>query len=168
MIKNKVRGLRRKCRQMVRRIEAQTELFPAPDSGCDYWHLHLPVTQTFIDSRRTSSKVRRLCVQTLIERAYHLWQLTPEGEDVRVVAAIVLPQLWASQIIVFFGPTHFNGFFDRNSQHQKWDLIQNRSLINKWNLMLPRNFEERGYDEVTHDEEATFKSQVWFIGNLSQ
>ncbi len=168
MIKTKPRGWRRKCRQMVRRIEAETESFPARDLECDYWHLHLPVAQTLIDSQHAPFNVRRLCVQTLIERAHHLLRRAPKGEDIRVVAAISLPELWASQIIVFFGPSYFGGFFERNDLEQRWILVENQSLIGDWKLHLPTEFRERGYDETINDGEQVFKSQIWFIGNLDR
>lgn len=165
MFRSKPRGLRRKFRQMVRRIEAETELFPPRDVE-SYWHLHLPVARTFIDSQRTPFTTRRLCVQTLIDRAHHLSRVAPESEDIRVVVAVTLPELWASQIIVFFGPNYFDRFFERSGDEQQWVLIENRSLINEWQLKLPPEFQEQGYDETICEEELLFKSRIWFIGNL--
>ena len=167
MIKSKPRGLRRKCRNMVRRIEEETKLLPPCDAELHFWHLHLPVAQKFIDSQRTPFKVRRLCVRTLIERAHHLWRVAPE-EEIRVVAAINLPELWASQIIVFFGSSHFDKFFERDGEEQKWSLIENRSLIKEWQFQLPSGFQERVYNEMTSDNEAVSKSRIWFIGDLNK
>ena len=50
--KKKVRGGIRKSRIMVREIEKLTENFPELDLNHGYWHIHLPVSQVFIDSKK--------------------------------------------------------------------------------------------------------------------
>ena len=45
--RKKVRGLRRKCRAMIKGIEEYTKEFPQKnDRG--YWHLHLPVAKALL------------------------------------------------------------------------------------------------------------------------
>ena len=140
-MKTKPRGLRRRCRNMTRTLAQQTEAFPSPHARSAFWHLHLPVVRGLVDSPKTPFGVRRSCAQTLIDRATHLASLAPQDGSTRVVAAISLPDLWASQIIVFFGAGYFSRFFERNSTTQKWTLLaQNRSLIKEWNLQLPDGF----------------------------
>ncbi|KAF0815886.1 hypothetical protein KIS4809_5313 [Bacillus sp. ZZV12-4809] len=75
----------------------------------DYWHMHLPVAQEFINSSKTPYKVKRLCIQTLLERAEDLIRIKPnDKEKYRVVVAIDYPELWDSQIIVFKVESYFN------------------------------------------------------------
>lgn len=167
--RSKVRGARRKCRAMVEAIGDGTEVFPQEHRlGCGYWHLHLPVDQGFIDSLKTPFPVRRQCVQTLIDRCGHLYNLKPpSNEPIRVVASISLPYLWDSQVIVFFGQDYFRTFFDRSSECQSWTpLRESRSIRSEWHLDIPETFQERGYHERIRDEDMAYDGELWFIGEL--
>jgi hypothetical protein len=158
------------CRQMVERIEKETENFPEEDRpGGGYWHMHLPVARTFIDSPRTPQAIRKTCIQTLIDRANYLCTLKPVDvvAPTRVVAAITLPNLFDAQIIVFFGSVYFETFFDRNSSRQRWiHLPDDRSMVKEWELSIPNNFIERGYHEIIQDEDVSHDGEIWFIGEL--
>ncbi|OLP64697.1 hypothetical protein BACPU_22870 [Bacillus pumilus] len=68
-----------------------------------YWHLSLPVAQV-IYSHNTHKKIKRLCIQALLDSAKHLIDLKPNDEEhYRVLVLVDLPGLWYSQIIVFKG-----------------------------------------------------------------
>lgn len=151
---------------MVDWLAGKTKSFPKPFYGRDYWHLHLYSPRNFIRSKATPFGVRRLCAQTMIDRARHLAAIAPPGESVRVVVALSLPDLCGSQIIVFFGSDYFNTFFSRRTETQEWTQLENNSLIKAWNLQLPDGFSERGYLEETQDEDEVHKGQIWFIGQL--
>jgi hypothetical protein len=168
-MKTKQRGLHRKCQDMVRRISEQTEVFPKPHQESDYWHLHLPVAYGLLDSTSTPFGVRRLCVQTLVARAKYLASIAPAGEvSTRVVVAINLPELWSSQIIVFFGSKYFDAFFNRNTEAQRWTkLPQNRSLVREWSIIPPEGFSEHGFLEEIDEEGYNHKGELWFIGQLT-
>lgn len=160
---------KKKLIQLVNRIVKNTSKFPSEDiKGCGYWHMHLPVAEKFIDSKKTAKFIRKTCIQTLIDRAYHLSKLKPPNKmPVRVVASINLPSLFASQIIVFFGDNYFSSFFDRNSKEQSWKFIkQQKSLLDEWDLNLPDGFIEKGYYEEIHDEDFDYSGELWFIGEL--
>jgi hypothetical protein len=103
------------AREMVRDIVALTEIFPNKHRrGRGYWHMHVPVNGKLIDGSRARKTVRRLCIQTLIDRAYHLWTLKPRQlQKSKVVVAIDSPNLSDSQIIIFFSEEYFARFFDR-------------------------------------------------------
>ncbi len=166
--KKKVRGAKRKSNQMIRDINELTSQFPDVDLEYGYWHMHLPVAQTFIDSSKTPMYIRKLCVQSLINGVERLINIRPKlNISSRVVASIDLPHLWHSQIIVFFGDEYFNSFFKRDNTYQKWTpLPKERSLVREWNLYLPEIFEFRGYKEELQDEDYKAVNELWFIGEL--
>lgn len=168
MRNQKVRGIKRKVSNMINRIEEETADFPL-DFYNGYWHLHLPVAQGFIDSPKTPLGIKRLCVQTLIERAKHMMELKPStGEKYRVVVYINFQALFASQIIVFAGDAHFKGFFDRNHDHQKWiPLFKERRIASEWRINVPENMDVVGFKEAITDEGGEVHNRdIWFIGEL--
>lgn len=166
--KKKVRGAKRKCHSMISNIYMLTEYFPDSSNHREYWHMHLPVAQTFIDSTKTPAFARKECIQTLINRVKHLIENRPEKDSkARVVVCINWPNLWHSQIIVFFSEDYFKGFFDRNNDYQKWtQLSQKRSLSKELNLIIPEGFMENGYLEKIFDEDFKSVSELWYFGEL--
>jgi hypothetical protein len=165
----KVRGRRRRCRSMIRNIESVGRRFPVEDRpGCGYWHFHMPVAQSFIDSPKTPHRIRRCCVQTVLDTAAKLRELKPCTEaTTRVVAAIDLPRVIDSQIIVFFGDTHYSEFFCRDTDEQRWEpLPPNRSLVSEWTLNVPSDFRQRGYHERISDDDCVHEGEVWFLGEI--
>ena len=168
MSDKKVRGLKRKTKNMVKRIEQETIKFSSDFyNGC--WYLHLPVAQDFISSNKTPFAIKRLCIQTLLDRAEYLVSIKPFAlEKLRVVVAIDLPDLWNSQIIVFSGDSHFKGFFERNDDYQKWiPLSRERYIVSEWNLSVSKGMDILGIrEEITDEGGEQFESEIWFIGEL--
>lgn len=95
MREKKVRGMKRKTNEMVTIIEESTREFPADiEQGYWYWHLPLPVAYDFICTNKTPQKIKRLSIQTLINRAEHLIDLKPiDGEVYRVVVVVDATEL---------------------------------------------------------------------------
>jgi len=164
----KIRGLKRKTRNMVNRLAQETIKFPS-DFYNGYWHLHLPVAQDFIYSSKTPFGIRKICIETLISRAEHLIKIKPmTSEKTRVVVAIDLPGLWNSQIIVFSGDSYFEGFFERNDQYQKWiPISKDRDFESEWRIHIPENLNAKGFNELITDEDGEiYSGEIWFIGEL--
>ncbi|WBW99490.1 DUF3916 domain-containing protein [Oceanirhabdus sp. W0125-5] len=164
----KVRGVRRKFDSLEKRILLFTETFPEPDYEYGYWHLHLPTSQAFIDSPKTPVSVRKKCIQLLIDRARFLIDNKPNIDiTTRVIIAISLPNLWSSQIIVFFGEEYYRKFFDRNSEYQKWlSLPQKRNIEKEWGLNILEFMKVKGYRQEIIDEDDMYVNELWFIGEL--
>ncbi len=168
MIISKVRGQKRKLSTFKHNLINQTEIFPKEDKkDCGYWHLHIPIARDFIDSKNTSTKIRRTIIQTLISRTEHLIKLKPNNTKTRVVTAINLPYIFDSQIVVFFGDNYFNNFFERDSDEQRWiALSENRSLKSEWSLIYSDSLIECGYKEIIKDEDYIHEGEIWFVGEL--
>jgi hypothetical protein len=170
MPEKKVRGLRRKTKNMIQRIDEVTTNFPT-DFFNGYWHLHLPVAQSFISSSKTPFGIKRLCIQTLLNRTKHLVSIKPNtstSEKIRVVVAIDLPGLWNSQIIVFSGDSYFRGFFDRNDEFQRWiPISKERNIGSEWGLNIFKEFDVLGFkEEITDEDGHQYKGEIWFVGEL--
>lgn len=167
--RSKVRGARRKCSGMIEAIREATLVFPEEHApGWQYWHMHLPVDQAFIDSQKTPHWVRRQCMQCLIDGAERLKGLKPKSDDtIRVVASISLPQLWDSEIIVYFSQEYFDKVFSFEPEWRTWTpLRESRSVSKERCLTIPEGFQERGYHLRVRDEELPYDGDRWFIGEL--
>lgn len=167
MREKRIRGMKRKTANMIRRIEENTAVFPEVFTN-GYRDFKLPVAQGFIDSGKTSRQIRRLCMQKLLDRASHLMEIRPDdNETYRVVAAIFLPKLWSSQLIVFKGDEYFASFFDRENDYQTWmPLSSNRHVQVEWELFMPSRFQSMGYREIIKEDKACYEGQIWFFGDI--
>lgn len=167
MREKKVRGMKRKTQQIIKEMNAHTQSFP--ENVSDYWHLPLPAAYDFMTSNRTPKKIKRLCIQTLLNRAEHLIDLKPNDGDIyRVVVAVDLPGLWHSQIIVFKGDSYVKDFFNRQDEYQTWlPLSDQRNIQKDWDLSVPQNMRTIGFKEViTDDDEVSYEGERWFMGEL--
>lgn len=167
MKEKKVRGLKRKTKNVISDIKEITSEFPQ-NIYDGYEHFHLPVSQSFINSSKTPTKIKKLVMQTLIERANYLINLKPnDGEKYRVVVAISKPFLWSSQIIIFKGETHYENFFKRNDEYQKWIEFSNeKSIVVENGLLNENNLKVKGFKEIITDEDFIYEGEIWFIGEL--
>lgn len=163
----KIRGVRRHCTSLALRLSEQTQSFPTPHDGRGYWHLHLPVAQSFIDSPRTRQSIRQACAQILVDAGSRLLWRRPASNSARVVVAVTTPRLFDSQLIAFFSEDYFASFFQRCGPDQFWTpLPAGRSLSSEWGLSLPSGFSERGFHAHIHDEDQEWDGEVWFFGEL--
>ncbi|WP_106532470.1 DUF3916 domain-containing protein [Planomicrobium soli] len=170
MREKKVRGKHRKMKSLIQRIEEYTEAFPEEFHN-GYWYLPLPAAEDFINSSKTPAKVKRLCIQTLLDRGRRLSSMKPGKEKFCVVISVCLPDLWRSQLIIFEEDFCFEGFFNRNNEDQKWlPLPLERNLQTEWSLAAPNHFRSFGFQEVITDKEAGYfyDGELWFIGEFQK
>lgn len=169
MHEKKIRGMKRKTNAMIKRIEEHTKMFPSTFYNDEYWYMPLPVSQNFIESHKTPRKVKRLCIQTLIDRVNHLIKIQPsDTHTYRVVALISIENLWRSQIIVFKNDDYFHNFFNRNNEFQKWILLSNEiDFWETWGISIFPTPQLLRFQEVIYDEDTIDEKEIWFIGELS-
>ncbi|MED0873113.1 DUF3916 domain-containing protein [Bacillus mobilis] len=169
MREKKIRGMKRKTNTMIQRIEEHTKTFPSAFYNDAYWYMPLPVSQAFIDSCKTPRKVKRLCIQTLLNQAQHLIKIKPsDTHTYRVVVLISIESLWNSQIIAFKNEDYFHNFFNRNSECQKWIPLSNESdFWETWGISIWSPFQTLHFQEVIYDEGTIDEKEIWFVGELS-
>ncbi|KAA6478190.1 DUF3916 domain-containing protein [Bacillus cereus] len=169
MREKKIRGMKRKTNTLIKRIEEHTKTFPSIFYNDEYWNMLLPVSQTFIDSRKTPRKVKRLCIQTLLNQANHLINMKPsDTHTYRVVVLISINNLWGSQIIIFKNEDYFHNFFNRNSEFQKWILLSNEiDFWEKLEITVCHSFETLRFQEIIYDEDECYEKEILFIGELN-
>jgi len=168
--KKKVRGLKRRKEALINYISDITEHMPNPsESGLGYWHLHLPFTQSYIYSSKLPNKFRREIMQILIDRVSYLKSIKSKGQaEYRIYALVSLPNLFDSQLVVYPHNSWFEGFFERDSEEQKWlPLDKSRNLIQEWELNCPSDIQIKGFKEIISEEDYYSEGENWFIGELN-
>ena len=120
---------------------------------------------SFIESHKTPRKVKRLCIQTLIDRVNHLIKIKPnDTHTYRVVTIISIENLWRSQIIVFKNDDYFQNFFNRNNEFQTWIPLSNEiNFWETWGISIRPTAQLFHFQEVIYDEDTIDKKEIWFI-----
>ncbi|MEE6453190.1 DUF3916 domain-containing protein [Gottfriedia acidiceleris] len=97
-----IRGIRRRYKSLEKDLVTFTDNIPNPfESSLGYWHLHLPFSQDYIDSKNTPKWLRRKVIQLLINRVSYLKIIkSKEHSHFRIYTTICLPHLFHSQIVV--------------------------------------------------------------------
>lgn len=169
--KKKIRGKRRKMTSFFARLIKETERFPEEDRpACGYWHLHMPVSKTFVDSASTPQSIRRIFIQAVLDAASRLRDLKPTAArgNIRIVASIRLPFLFDSQITIFFGDEYYSTFFRRESAEQRWTTLPGeRDLQREQSLNIPEGLQQKGFLESISDEDYCCEGEVWFFGEFA-
>ena len=85
----------------------------------------------------------------------------------KVLLIISLPDIFYSELTVFFDEEYYNDFFKRNNEQQKWTrLPKNRSLLCEWDIQS--NLPELGFLEEIIDEGFSSKGELWFYGDIPE
>ncbi len=157
----KQRGQRRKLKRLLKYID---EFIPFEDTQKQYEHFHVPCRSDFLNSRKTSSKIRTAFVKKWVETVEKF--ISEKPKDIpfcKVVGLVSEEDLWESQIIIFYDDYYYNNFWNRNWGYQTWTQINNRRSL-KEIYRLGTSLNELCYEEklVDEDDSTIFYTTMWF------
>lgn len=162
--KKKQRGQRRKLAAMLRNIESFVP-YKNIDTDRGYECFKVP-SDMFIEYPKTSSKIKTEFCRKWLKAAERFIAQRPEDIGFcKVVAVICMPNLWCSQITIFYDENYYSTFFDRHGPYQTWTKLPGkRSLLAERNIVS--ELTECGYREVIIDEDCTYEGELWFYGEV--
>ena len=159
----KQRGQKRKLKALQNNIK---QLCPFQNTDCKYEHFHVPCSQ-FISSPKTSRKIKtKFCKVWLDKTAEIIEQKPCNLSFCKVVAVIDEVDFWNSQIIIFYDESYYNSFWLRNSNEQTWNPISNQDKSFVQDRHIVTCLKEKGYYEKIIDEGFTYKTTLWFYGDV--
>ena len=156
------------------RLWSESLNFPkAPWEGRGYYNWKLPMPRALVSPPAARVPVQAACIHVLISAAERLAsQKLPGLEHARVFAIVSLPDLFSSEICIFFDPDYQASFHTRDSADERWTLKPNDSPIRRFSLSLPSDFEEWGFDtfyrDDTFDPPYIEEGETWLIGETSK
>ncbi|MGQ3040277.1 MAG: DUF3916 domain-containing protein [Brevundimonas sp.] len=142
---------------------------PGPFEGRGYYHWKLPMPRALVSSPTARQPVQAICVQVLMDAAERLAAEKPqELNHARVFAIIGFPDVFSSEVCIFFDPQYLASFCARDRADERWTRKLGEGLVSRLGLSLPTGFEERGFDTLSRDD--TFEppyveeGETWLIG----
>lgn len=171
----KLRGVSRRLRALKEWAASFEDIFPRltdRDYADGYWNCKIPVAWSLAEGPHTTPEIQAICVQAMIDAAYHLAQAKPAHmNDIRVTCLLSLPSLFASELCVYTQEDYYRWHIGE----QPWPSvhkspIKDKSLCKEWNLSLPSLFSEYGMLVTTEIEDegerSTYIREDWLIGEI--
>lgn len=161
----------RRMRALRRRVDRLAADFDwSRCEGPGYWNWKLPLLRHPIEGASARQAVQAGVAQLLIDTAHRLIARRPADlRYAKVVVVISLPDMFASEICVFFDEAYRASFVDRQGDEETWTPA-NDSLVERWKLKVGKGFGEFGFDYVRRDldfDPAWVQAgQVWMIGEV--
>jgi len=114
-IVRRMRALRRRADRLVADFDwARCE-------GPGYWNWKLPLLRHPIEGASARQAVQIGVAQLLVDTAHRLIARRPADlGDAKVVVVISLPDMFASEICVFFDEAYRASFVDRQGEEETW------------------------------------------------
>lgn len=161
----KVRNPKRHLKALRCWAESLEGLYPEENS-CGYEHWKIPVLDRLVQGPTSHPEWQCEAIASLVVAAEKLIAAKPAELQGKSWVAVLLcyPNLWESEVIVFFSEDYYERF------NYKKNLITKQRISEKLKLTLPANFVEVGshisYEEEPDefdDEVYRYESQHWFL-----
>lgn len=166
MYYGKVRGQQRKLKRLLKYIE-EIEPYKFINNSERFEHYHVP-GDVWIEMPKTSSKVKTKFCKAWIKKTEEILDAKPEGlEFCKVVCDICIPDLWNSQIIIFYDREYYDSFWNRHGEYQDWTRIDDGLSFAKERNIITK-LKEIGFKEIIHDEDKTYITHIWFYGEVDE
>ena len=160
--KKKQRGQNRRLKRLLKNL---SQWQPFEDEYVEeiYDHFHVP-SSPFIQHPKTRENIKKLFREQWVAKANELIEQKPDDLNFcKIVAIIIEPDLWCSQIIIFYDETYYNSFFSKAEGSQIWEEIP--VFDNVPTSLNKRYFKETVYEEDVIVYQGTLKcfGDVWTL-----
>jgi uncharacterized protein DUF3916 len=164
--KEKLRGKKRRLNELDTWANSFQHTFPIPHDN-QFINWKIPVVDRLVTGPQTNVQIQRHCVSALLCAATHLITSKPAElkESCRIAVLLALPDLFSSEVTVFFDKEYYAGFYNYDQP-----LPASDSFTKKLGLVLPKGFKEIGTLLETEDEDedtgktTKFTEERWTLG----
>lgn len=165
-LRRKQRGQKRKLAKLIEYVNKfETDY----TSKYLYQCFRVPCSIDFINSKKTSGKVKsEFCRAWLQKTKQFIEQRPDDNKFMKIVAIISVSDLWSCQINIFYDEEYYLDFFKRNTNLEEHILINDKSFKKSRNISS--NLREMGLKEnySWYDEEILVfaREERWFYGEF--
>ena len=164
-MKKKQRSLirqRYKLKELIKNID---DILPFQDTVSEYEHFHVPGGM-FIEGKKTYDSIKKeFCRKWIIKTEEIIKNKPQELGFCKVIAMIDVPNYWSSQIIIFYNKEYYDSFWDRNSEYQVWEKIDDELSLAR-DIEIETELKEVMYKEIIRDEDYFGEAYLWFYGEV--
>jgi Protein of unknown function (DUF3916) len=169
----KIRGVPRRLRSLRGWSDSFNEWFPDIDDlnpKLRYCNWKIPILSSLVEGKQAKQTVQAECAQRLINACSHLIAAKPDwARSYRVTCSVYLSDMFSSEVCIYMDEDYYKGHTDDSvSDYGTVTRIQNKSLIQEWQLALPEGLDELGVLLNFHrpDDDWMLKGERWFFGEV--
>lgn len=171
MPEKKLRGIARRLRAIRQWPERLSRVMPHDVWTSDerYWNWKIPVASSLVQGRYATNATRRACAQGLIDAtALLLAQKPDDARSIRVLCAICLPDMFASEVCIYLKEDYFNAHLSEQVNiFGERRVIRDRKLSSEWELSVPLGMSELGVTvTVIDDDDRPYTYECWYFGEV--
>jgi len=164
--KKKLRGVKRRLRALDYWADSAKGYFPSEDADEKYSNWKIPVYQGLVEPPTTNIAIQKHCIYALLRAANYFVEAKPkEMEHAIVTVLIPYPDMFSSEICVFFDQDYFVEFYQRNNEWQSLTPTTEPQLSSTLDFIVPAPFSEVGFhhkiQDKDEDEIFTFENEWW-------
>lgn len=168
--KKKLRGLRRRLRDLGRWADSFIGYFPKVSELQDnYWEEKIPIESNLVEGAKSRIKIKKECITSTIRACSNLIQSKPDyAQGYRVICLIVEPHLFPSRICVWKSINYYKSYASEcDTAYVECKRNTTKSLVKKYGLLVPMGMREVGYD-IAEKENGVVINRIthWFIGEI--
>ena len=151
--KEKLRGIKRRLKALDKWADAYEGCFPLDSVNEKFWNCKVPVVDRLVNPPASNKKLQAHCATAMLRAACFIQQAKPANLPyAKVTVLLTYPDMFDSELCVFFDKAYFKRFFSRNSPDLSLTPLQGKSLLKQLNIYLPQGFKESGFHCIINDE----------------
>ena len=162
--KAKVRGIERRFKALEKWANDFEGKHVVTDEE-NYYNFKIPVLDRLVNPPKATHEHQKRAIECLLTAAGHLVKAREDSdrEYYKVAVLLVLPNLFQSEVTVFFSKSYYQGFYNHSNP-----LPKDSAPSLQFNINIPESFNECGgtveWDDEYEDETVHVKEQWWTIG----
>lgn len=161
--KEKLRGVKRRIRTLENWPNDFRSWFPT-DARFGFWNCKIPVLDRLVSPKFTNQSIQVRAVNALVQSVENIRNARSAQDTDSIVAGIVTyPDMFNSELCVFFDKTHFHKFFKRSTPSQSLLPTKTDSLCKRFGFVVPEGFVETGYDFSFLNDDDVWEYSQWWI-----
>ncbi|GGI11691.1 DUF3916 domain-containing protein [Gottfriedia solisilvae] len=176
--KKKIRGLKRRFRNLNRYILEREEVLPIPPNDSStyrgYRSYVFDFGRDFPGFHRYPERIKKRVYQSLIDFTYNLNQLKGDSEkEYRIFCCLTTPDIDYAAVSILFTRSGMESFYDgllgrRNLNPDQYQLTTNREVLcHELDVWIPNELDVKGIIREDEDGELQGK-QIWLIGSFEE
>ena len=157
MPKKKLRGAKRYLKQFHDYLHALEQSTPLKYEGYDYWNEKIWIYEKLLNNQKYTKEI----LNAYIKSARVFFEKN-KGNDLIFTLILGRPNLFSSEVCVFYSKEYFHNFCIRDNDFQKWVSVE-KGIVDDLELSIEGNYEVLNFRESIRDEDYNYDGIISII-----
>ena len=152
----KLRGKGRKLQSFIQALDCIQ--LPKSIGEDKYWNYKIPIDESllFVNKRLTKRILKEFILKT--QALYK----ASSYDDAILTLVIANPNLFSSELCIFFDNEYFANFTQRDNEYQKWEPSK-KGVLEVFNIEVSSELKVLNFDEIINDDDFHYTGKQTVI-----